>query len=65
MKILAFILIGVIVGYVFKDVTTKESEVIYQIKKLRAKKGGEISVEGDVVVSKPKKITRRQRRKNG
>lgn len=52
MKILLFIAIGFIVGYVVKDLLTKESEVVYHIKRLRAKKGGEISVESQVILEK-------------
>ncbi len=61
MKILAFILIGYVLGYITKDLLTKESEVIYHIRKLRAKKGGSIEVDGNVTVEKQ---TRRERRKN-
>ena len=64
MKILLFLSIGFIAGYIVKDLLTKESEVVYHIKRLKAKKGGEIKVESEVIVSKPKKITRRERRKN-
>lgn len=57
MKIALFILIGVIIGYVIKDLLTKESEITYIIKKLRAKKGGSIDVEGTVKVDKsPREI---------
>jgi len=52
MKELLFIAIGFIAGYVVKDLLTKESEVIYHIKRLRAKKGGEISVDADVIIEK-------------
>ena len=61
MKILLFILLGYLGGYVTKDLLTKESEVIYHIRKLRAKKGGSIEVDGNVTVEKQ---TRRERRKN-
>lgn len=60
MKIALFILIGIIVGYIAKDLMTKESEITYIIKKLRAKKGSEIQVDGTAVVEKKKeKKTRR------
>ena len=62
MKILLFIEIGFIVGYVTKDLLTKESEVNYIIKRLRAKKGGHIEVDGDVTLDK--KRTRGRLRKN-
>jgi len=64
MKILAFIAIGFALGYIAKDLLTKESQVIYHIKRLRAKKGGEISVESEIVLDndKPKKDKRNQRR---
>ena len=55
MKILLFIAIGFIAGYIVKDLLTKESEIIYNIKKLRAKKGGEVSVETDTVISNPRR----------
>ena len=53
-------------GYIVKDLLTKESEVIFHIKKLRAKKGGEIKVDSEVTVSKPKKnkLRRLRPRKN-
>ena len=61
MKILLFIAVGFIAGYIVKDLLTKESEVIYHIKRLRAKKGGEISVDANPIINKPKE--RKQRRK--
>ena len=64
MKILLFIAIGFIGGYITKDLLTKESEIIYHIKRLRAKKGGEISVESEIVVDNKKESKpRRERRK--
>ena len=63
MKELLFVAIGFIAGYVVKDLLTKESEVIYHIKRLRAKKGGSIDVDGNVTVEKNKR-TRRKLRKN-
>jgi len=64
MKILLFIAIGFIAGYVVKDLLTKESEVIYYIKKLRAKKGGTIDVDGRVTIEKKtRKQLREERRK--
>ena len=63
MKELLFVAIGFIAGYVVKDLLTKESEVIYHIKRLRAKKGGSIDVDGNVTIEK-KTQTRRERHKN-
>ena len=63
MKILLFIAIGFIAGYIAKDLLTKESEIVYHIKRLRAKKGGEISVESEVVVSKPKSKQKNKKNK--
>ena len=63
MKELLFIAIGIIIGYIGKDLLTKESEVIYHIKRLRAKKGGSIDVDGNVTVEKNRR-TRRKLRKN-
>ena len=54
MEILLFLSIGFIAGYIVKDLLTKESEVIYHIKRLKAKKGGEIKVESEVTISKHK-----------
>lgn len=64
MKIAFFIAIGFIVGYVVKDLMTKESQVIYHIRRLRAKKGGEITVESEVIVDnkKEKKTKQKPRR---
>lgn len=64
MKIAFFIAIGVFVGYVVKDLMTKESQVIYHIRRLRAKKGGEITVESEVIVDnkKEKKTKQKPRR---
>ena len=59
---LFFIAIGFIAGYIVKDLLTKESEVIYHIKRLRAKKGGSIEVDGDVMVSKPKTKQTKEKR---
>ena len=64
MKIAFFIAIGFIVGYVVKDLMTKESQVIYHIKRLRAKKGGSIDVDGAVIVEKNTRKQRRKSRKN-
>jgi hypothetical protein len=61
MKIALFIALGFIAGYIVKDLLTKESEVIYYIKKLRAKKGGEVNVEAEATVVKTK--TRKEERK--
>ena len=66
MKILLFIAIGFIAGYIAKDLLTKESEVIYHIKRLRANRGGEVLVNADVILDKSKPIseqkkTRKQR----
>jgi len=57
MKVLLFIAIGFIAGYIVKDLLTKESEVVYHIKRLRANKGGEVSVNADVIQgeTKPKR----------
>ena len=57
MKILLFIAIGFIAGYIAKDLLTKESEVIYHIKRLRANRGGEVSVNADVILDKSKPIS--------
>ena len=64
MKELLFVAIGFIAGYVVKDLLTKESEVIYHIKRLRAKKGGSIDVDGNVVIEKKTRKQRRESRKN-
>ena len=65
MKVALFILIGIVIGYVAKDLLTKESEITYIIKKLRARKGGEITVDADATVIKPnKKEKRKQRRES-
>ena len=63
MKIV-FLFIGLFAGYVIKDLLTTESEVTYIIKKLRAKRGGEVTVDADATVIKPKnkKEERKQRR---
>ena len=63
MKIV-FLFIGLFGGYVIKDLLTTESEVTYIIKKLRAKRGGEVTVDADATVIKPKnkKEERKQRR---
>lgn len=61
--ILFYIAIGFIAGYVTKDLLTKESEVIYHIKRLKAKKGGEIKVESEVVISKPETKQKRSKDK--
>ena len=64
MKELLFVAIGFIAGYVVKDLLTKESEVIYHIKRLRAKKGGSIDVDGNVTIEKKTRKQRRESRKN-
>ncbi|HDY66594.1 MAG TPA: hypothetical protein ENH85_02255 [Candidatus Scalindua sp.] len=65
MKILLFIAIGFIAGYISKDLLTKESEVIYNIRRLRAKKGGEVSVNADVIIeTKTGKERRKKRRED-
>jgi hypothetical protein len=61
MKILAFILVGIIIGYVGKDLLTTESQIVYHIKRLRAKKGGTVSVEAEAVAVK-QKLTRGERK---
>ena len=48
MKIALFIAIGFIAGYIVKDLLTKESEIVYHIKKLRAKDSGVVSVTAEV-----------------
>lgn len=50
--ILFYIAIGFIAGYIVKDLLTKESEVIYHIKRLRAKRGGIIDVDADARIYK-------------
>ena len=66
MKILLFIAIGFIAGYVVKDLTTTESEVIYRIKRLRAKRGGVVTVNADkddkVIIEEKRKQKRRLRK---
>ena len=64
MKELLFVAIGFIAGYVVKDLLTKESEVIYHIKRLRAKKGGSIDVDGNVTIEKKTPKQERKLRKN-
>jgi len=64
MKILLFIAIGFIAGYIAKDLLTKESEVIYHIKRLRANRGGEVSVNADVILDKSKPISEQKDRKS-
>jgi len=66
MKILLFIAVGFIAGYIVKDLLTKESEIIYHIKRLRAKKGGSIDVNSEIIIDnkKEKKNRGRKSRKN-
>jgi len=54
MKIALFILIGIILGYVGKDLLTTESQIVYHIKRLRAKDSGVVSVTADATAVKRK-----------
>lgn len=53
--------LGLFLGYAVCDLLTKESSIVYHIKKLRAKKGSHITVEAEAVESS--KQTRREKRK--
>lgn len=67
MKILLFLALGFIVGYIVKDLLTKESEIVYHIKRLRAKDSGVVSVTAEATVENKKearKTRRDKRRKN-
>jgi hypothetical protein len=61
MSVILYILIGIIVGYVGKDLLTTESQIVYHIKRLRAKKGGEIHVDAEAIAVK-QKLTRREKK---
>ena len=56
--------VGMFLGYVIKDLLTKESSIVYHIKRLRAKKGAEIHVQAEATVEKRKKKSPRRRRNN-
>ena len=47
--------VGMFLGYAICDLLTKESSIVYHIKKLRAKKGASITVEAEAVVEKGKR----------
>lgn len=63
MNIIAFIAIGFILGYVVKDLLTTESQIIYHIKRLRARDQGVVQVDGEAVAVKDKRKQRREARK--
>jgi hypothetical protein len=56
------ILLGALIGYILCDLLTKESSIVYHIKRLRAKEGSVINVEAEAVLSRKEK--RKQRRKS-
>ena len=61
--ILVAFLAGGLGGYIACDRMTTEQKITYVIKKLRAKKGGEISVDGEAVIEgRNRKEERKQRR---
>jgi len=65
---LALFFIGLFAGYVIKDILTTESQIIYHIKRLRARRGSTINVESEAIATKTKRRTKEQRkadRKNG
>jgi len=57
---------GMFIGYAISDLLNKESSIVYHIKKLRAKKGGTVSVEAEAIIDKKadRKTRREERRKN-
>ena len=59
---LFFLALGFIAGYIAKDLLTTESQIIYHIKRLRAKDHGVVTVDGEATAVKEKRKTRRSER---
>jgi len=63
--LIATFAVGLFLGYLICDVINTENKITYHIKRLRAKEGGVISVEGEAVQSnQSKRNQRREARKN-
>jgi len=51
--------VGMFLGYAICDLLTKESSIVYHIKKLRARRGSTINVEAEAIATTDRKRVKR------